>query len=291
MKRHQLHEIKLKLTRKSLQVVGAILPGAAAQYALKLFSSPQRYQRPSWEVKLLESAKPLELKSKHISGLYAHSWGDDGAPKILLVHGWAGRGTQLAAFVEPLVTAGFQVIAFDGPAHGDSPGRKTNIQFFTNVLVILSRELGPFHGVIAHSFGAGATILALDRGFATSRAILIASPSNLQRVIDTFSGYLQLKKSVADAMQSQLEEWAGIDMENLDLNSKIPRMTVPAMIVHDPEDREVSFKNAEILNSRWRHSQLLSVPKVGHRRILRAPAVLEAATDFMKSQISRLTQN
>ena len=48
------------------------------------------------------------------------------APSVYLVHGWGGRGSQLAAFVEPLVAAGHRVVLFDAPSHGDSdpgPGR------------------------------------------------------------------------------------------------------------------------------------------------------------------------
>ena len=44
-------------------------------------------------------------------------------PVVYLVHGWAGRGSQLAGFVEPLTAAGFRAVLFDAPAHGDSePG-------------------------------------------------------------------------------------------------------------------------------------------------------------------------
>jgi len=42
---------------------------------------------------------------------------------VLLVHGWGGRGAQLASFVEPLVARGFSVLTFDAPGHGASAAR------------------------------------------------------------------------------------------------------------------------------------------------------------------------
>ena len=62
-----------------------------------------------------------------------HVWGD--GPVVYLVHGWGGRGSQLASFVEPLLVAGFRVVMFDAPAHGDSDhgpagrGRTHGVEF------------------------------------------------------------------------------------------------------------------------------------------------------------------
>ena len=47
-----------------------------------------------------------------------HVWGE--GPVVYLVHGWAGRGSQLAGFVEPLTAAGFRAVLFGAPAHGSS---------------------------------------------------------------------------------------------------------------------------------------------------------------------------
>ena len=50
--------------------------------------------------------------------------------KVLLVHGWSGRSTQLFAFADKLLENGFMVISFDGPAHGKSTGRTTMMPEF-----------------------------------------------------------------------------------------------------------------------------------------------------------------
>ena len=65
----------------------------------------------------LESAErqDLELEGKR---LVAWSWGE--GPTVLLVHGWEGRGSQMAAFAAPLAEAGFRAVAFDAPGAASS---------------------------------------------------------------------------------------------------------------------------------------------------------------------------
>ena len=56
------------------------------------------------------------------------SWGD--GPTAILLHGWGGRSDQLAAFVPPLLAAGFSVVAPDAPGHGDSTGGTSSVLAF-----------------------------------------------------------------------------------------------------------------------------------------------------------------
>src|SRR6478609_3042547 len=59
--------------------------------------------------------------------LATYRWGG-GDRTVLLLHGWRGRASQFAPLVRELVAEGFHVVAFDAPAHGDSPGRNTDIR-------------------------------------------------------------------------------------------------------------------------------------------------------------------
>ncbi len=129
--------------RGALALGGRVAPGPAARVAEQLFSRPRRHPKRPWELALAERAEPLVLAG----GLRALAWGE--GPVVLLVHGWSGRGTQLAAFVEPLVAAGHRVLALDGSAHGDSPGRLTNLPAFADALRAVGVEYEPLP-VVTH---------------------------------------------------------------------------------------------------------------------------------------------
>ena len=102
-------------------------------------------------------------------------------PVVYLVHGWGGRGSQLASFVEPLLAGGFRVVMFDAPAHGDSdhgpagPGRTHGVEF-GKALDAVFAEFGPAEAVIAHSLGTISTYLTLRFGWLSTRRLVLVAP-------------------------------------------------------------------------------------------------------------------
>lgn len=138
-----------------------IFPKLTAKIALYFFSRPIRIARPKSEMAWYESARKFRLKN----GIAAFEWGLSNDPLVLLIHGWNGRGTQLASFSESLVENHFRVVALDGPGHGSSSGKKTNPSHFAQFIIDAEKELlesTPFYrsrAVIAHSFGGGAQSL------------------------------------------------------------------------------------------------------------------------------------
>src|SRR5262245_30745683 len=107
----------LRLLRARNRALSTLAPTRAAGLAERLFLTPPRSRRPAAETTLLAAAHshPCRVGGRRI---HVSMWG--AGPAVLLVHGWGGRGTQLGAFVEPLVADGFSVVAFDAPGHGES---------------------------------------------------------------------------------------------------------------------------------------------------------------------------
>ncbi|WP_408528934.1 alpha/beta hydrolase [Paraburkholderia fungorum] len=84
------------------------------------------------------------------------SWpgsGGEGKP-VLLCHGRESRASHLGAFIQPLIAAGFSVIAYDAPAHGDSPGGTASVVSFGRALISVANEIGPPEGLVSHSLGS-----------------------------------------------------------------------------------------------------------------------------------------
>lgn len=90
-----------------------------AQQALEEFLTPAKKPLSESEQALLESATSFSVPFGSVN-IHAFRWGTGAT--ILLVHGWGGYGLQLGAFVHPLLKAGYQVLAFDAPAHGNTVG-------------------------------------------------------------------------------------------------------------------------------------------------------------------------
>jgi len=274
---------KLVLKRLRLNVLGLVLPNVAAELLLKIFTTPTHFQRPEWEKKLLQTGKSLFFKN----GLRGTSWGDSSQPTILLMHGWSGRGAQLGALVEPLTVAGFRVVAVDGPAHGDSAGKRSNVKTFARSLIEVSDELADNLGgvfcIVAHSFGASASVLALHLGLKLQCLVLIAAPSDLRRIVGNFIKLMKMRPGLAVRFQNKLRIWDQLKPEEADLALLGVKYEVPALLIHDPEDHDVDYANSVRMAKLWPKAQLLTLNGVGHRQILRAPATLRAVRDFVVS--------
>src|SRR5262245_8871266 len=175
----------LRLARAALQTAYIFSEELGVGLAERWFTSPRRHRRPDREREVLATGWPfaidVTLRAPRWRGqrrrVAAWRWGH--GPTVLLVHGWEGRGSQLGALVEPLLRAGLSVVAFDAPGHGDSPGRRLYLADLADCIADIARAVGPLHGIVAHSFGAAAVLLAHQRGAVDARRNVMIAPNVL----------------------------------------------------------------------------------------------------------------
>ena len=256
-------------------VVGRLSPALAGRLAAKLFARPRRHPRPARERELIARGTRIALPD----GLHATAWG--AGPTVLLVHGWEGRGAQLGAFVDPLVAAGYRVVALDGPAHGDSPGVTTTGPEFARALVATRDAVGPLAAIVGPSFGGFTSLLAVSRGLPTARVVTIGTPASVPEVLRDFLRMIRLPDRALPSMIAALEARVGAPMASFEVEAFAPTVHVPVLVVHDTGDREVPYDDgrrlAEVFGAR-----LLTTNGLGHRRILYAPDVVAAVVEFIE---------
>jgi pimeloyl-ACP methyl ester carboxylesterase len=200
---------------------------------------------------------------------------------VLLVHGWEGRGAQLGALVDPLVAAGYQAIALDGPAHGDSPGRSTTGPEFAAAMLAVRDSVGSLAAVVGHSFGGFASLLAVARGLETERLVTIAAPSSVPEILQDFTRMIRLAPRAQPPMVRALERRVQAPMESFDVTAFAERVRIPVLVVHDTDDLEVSYTHAARLGHAL-HGRVLTTSGLGHRRVLFAPEVVNAVVQFVE---------
>jgi pimeloyl-ACP methyl ester carboxylesterase len=207
--------------------------------------------------------------------------------KVLLLHGWTARAIFMTAFVAPLTEAGFDVIVCDLPGHGDASGRKLHIPLAVAALQALHAETGPWYGIIGHSFGgaiAPALIGGMVEGYpelGIERLVLIAAPHSMPDLFQQFGSAVGLTRRSQHWFNANVKRLAGRELASFESLDVLRRVKIPTLTLHAPNDKEVSFASAEVLDSAGDHVTLKAMPGLGHRRILYAPATLAAATEFM----------
>lgn len=262
-------------------ILSIISPFLAARMALKLFATPTRVPRPESEMENFKKSKKYFLKN----GFAAFEWGNPNDPIVLLIHGWNGRGTQMAFIQETLVEKGFRVIALDGPGHGDSPGKETNPVEYANFIISSQNELSPegIHAIMAHSFGGGCAALAIKMGLKTNCIALVASPNEYSKVVDNYLAMIKLSKAACASFMEQIQKLTGIKPHDLVVAKIMNEVALPLFIAHDYDDDAVSIKAALKIKEDSPRTRLLTTKGLGHRRILKSPHVIGEISDFIQN--------
>lgn len=253
------------------------------------FTTPRRAATTEDEVRMLSSAMSLSMEGED-GKLAGWSWGKHG-PRVLLVHGWDSRASHLGRFIEPLCRRGFQVFAFDGPAHGDSEGRSSSVVHYGRALLRIASEFGPFDGVIAHSVGSPAALHAFRHGMRVKSSVHIAGPSSLDRVIQRLAHATGIDAQETAQLRAMYEEHIDGPISGMDLEELAPFLTHSGLVLHDPADREIPYEESERLCEAWPSARLIPVQGVGHRRIILQKEVVDAAVEHFVTTIPPISAN
>jgi len=252
----------------SLRRLEAVAPRAVTRAALALFCTPLPWKL-AWRATLpsrwAADAWPFEeapLAVYRRRGLPA------GRPPVLLVHGWAGSGTQLLRIGDALADAGFDPVLLDFPAHGRSGGWQSTLPQFVRAIHAATARLGPLHGVVAHSLGGVAAMHALARGLPAERLVLIAPSASPALFLRWFAGSFGLSEAVPEAMRRRIEAREAVALEHFEPEWLGPRIAQPVLVIHDTRDRVAPFAAAERV-VRWvRDGRLVPTQGLGHARVL-----------------------
>jgi pimeloyl-ACP methyl ester carboxylesterase len=258
-----------------------LFPELAGAWAERLFLTPPRAQMAETALDLLDARAGWVIHKERRIATWEWGWKSREAPAILMAHGWGGHAAQLRAFVFPLLSAGYRVIAFDQPAHGISEGRLTGLPDFADVLAEIAWSHGRPRALIAHSLGAAAAAFAMTRGVEFDRVVLISPPSDVVGYSRRFARWHWIPEPVRRSMQAAIEERYGVRWEDLDVARIAPRLSAEALVIHDRDDRIVPLSHGARVAHAWPSARLMETRGLGHGRILRDANVAQAAAEFV----------
>ena len=274
--------------RAGIRALDAVLPALAARLGERLFLTPPRHPAPPREHEALANAVSFHVPFRG-QRLRAWRWGGSGEP-VLLVHGWGGRGGQLAAFTPALLEAGLPVVAFDGPAHGRSDGRLASAPDFAEAIRAVAAHLGGVRAIVAHSMGALSTVAALRSGLRSGAVVFVGPSLGPRGFLRIFGETAGLSKATQTAVARRLEARFGVDFESYDVREDCATMTIPLLVVHDRRDAEVGSEQGEAIAGAWPGAELLLTDGLGHRRILRDAEVVRRVASFLGANLPRVAE-
>jgi pimeloyl-ACP methyl ester carboxylesterase len=204
--------------------------------------------------------------------------------KILLVHGWSGRATQLFKIADAFLAAGYSTLSFDAPAHGKSPGNETIMVDFIASILEINTKFGPFEAVVGHSLGGMSVLNAIKRGLNVKHAVIIGSGDIVQDILDDFISKLELKPIISTKLRLHFEKKYNEKMDDFSGYKAASEITIPVLVIHDKDDQEVPVKAGIHIHKHLKNGALILTEGLGHRKILGDANVVQKTVEFITSK-------
>ncbi len=271
---------RLRLLQLALRTGARVAPDATERWAAGRFFVPRRPRpAPAPEAPGIARHAWTLAGAQGFGRLACWSWGE--GPAVLLAHGWEGHAGQLAAFVPPLVAAGFRAVAFDMPAHGRSTGRRATALDFSAAVRAVAQVTGPPAAVVAHSLGGAATVYALREGLQTERVVLLAPGGEPLEFAWIMAHWMGFRGAQAARVVEGIRRQIGGAWEDWSVPGVARDLPHPMLLVHDPGDRQVPFEHGRRIAEAWPGARLIEAAGLGHHRLLRDARIVEEVTEFV----------
>ena len=274
--------LRVSVLRHAVRVVSALAPAIAARWIYYLWFKTYRHATPPREHDWIRNAQRRYIDTPQ-GRLSALTWGSPSAKRVLLVHGWNGRASQMGAFAQPLLQAGFTVTAMDLPGHGESSGNNSNLFAGAHAVHAAQQAWGPFDAVVGHSFGAAVNLLAMFQGLHTDCAVSISQPPNIRWLLEFYCRFVGVPARVETRVMGLIEKRFGHDVWRLlRVEELVKSVAIKALVVHDKNDTEVPFEQGQFIAAAWPGADFFATKGLGHYRVLRAPDVVQVAVRFIR---------
>lgn len=254
---------------------------SAADLAVRLFSTPRRLK-----TRFNASVPPPQkiLVDTPVGKVVAFRFrsAELRPPRVVVLHGWSGCAGQLQSMISKLVESGCEIVTFDQPGHGETDGTLLSLPTFVLVLRRIVAELGPFDAAVGHSLGGIAAAYVLSRDSSVfSKIVLISAPADIVDTTRRFAALFGFDEAVRALMQRKIETRYNDSMPDFAVETYGPAINAPVLILHDQQDGETPYSDAERFQAALATSKLIRTERLGHNRILRDPAVLDHIAAFV----------
>ena len=269
----------IKVFSAFVRLLGLIAPAAAARMTYRMWFRPGRSKLRPGEAERLGQSKAAWITVGDRS-IALHIWGT--GPPVLLAHGWGSRSARMSPIAVAIAEHGYQAVAFDAPANGESEGTGTSAVDIAGVIKALAEQYGPLAAGVTHSFGGVAMALALRDGLALPRLVAISPPADARRLMMVYLSAMNVNADLTErVIQLSRDEFGDDIWDRLTLYHRPEDFQLPTLIIHDRSDGVALFSEGEKMAQTWPNARMMATDNLGHSRILLDREVIAEVVDFI----------
>jgi pimeloyl-ACP methyl ester carboxylesterase len=280
-------KLALRYVRARLHILTLVSPRKAAKKAFALFCTPRR--KPG------KKLSPLFRKGEKLSfqledhTIRGHRWQPHEAAagnlkKVLIAHGFESSSGNFEQYVNAFLKKGYEVLAFDAPAHGRSGGKRITLPLYADMIRAIHVRYGPIQSFLGHSLGALALALFMETvpHDAGTRMVLIAPVVEAAAAVDMFFQLLALDDEMRAAFDAHEYDLFGLPFSWFSLQRAIRQIKAGILWVQDEDDTITPLKNMlPVKEEAHPHIRFIITRGLGHRKVYRDEEVVRQAVAFL----------
>jgi pimeloyl-ACP methyl ester carboxylesterase len=271
--------------RAKLNMLSLLSRKLAAEQALDLFCTPMRKPKrktPS----VFNDAERLSFPMDGHT-IQGYRWNNPSDKKVLIVHGFESSAKNFERYVSELIKRGFEVVAFDAPAHGESSGTQINLPLYLLTVQKIYEMYGPVQNYITHSYGGLVVSHFLETipHDVNTKTVLIAPATETVSTIDSFFKFLRLNGGVRKEFDKLIYERSGYWPQHFSVRRAMNNIKAQVLWFHDRDDELTPVADALNVKEDAHPNVCFRITKgLGHRKIYRDNDVMKEIIDFLSPQ-------
>lgn len=276
-------KIAINYIRAKFKVLTLVNKRKAAEKAFDLFCTPFLKSRVRVPV-IFHQAEALHFK---LNGLKVNGfrWNGERSHKVLILHGFGSAAHKFHQYIHPLLEKGYEVLAFDAPAHGSSEGSRINAVEYCAMIEEVIRLYGPVNGFLAHSFGGISLSLALENVMhdEDTRIVFIAPATETCTAVDEAFRMLNIKDpEVRKEFDRIIFEKSGKETAWFSIDRAMKNIRGKVLWIHDEDDDITPLADAlKVKNRNLPNIQFIITKGLGHRKIYGDHLIKKKVLEFL----------
>lgn len=238
---------------------------------LKRHMAPPQRPQPHTPADLGLPEVPITLNSA--GGTDLHAWfipSQGTAPAVVVLHGWGANASLMLPLAPHLHRAGLHALFLDARNHGRSEHDDfVSMPRFAEDLEVAIDWLKNLDnvsdiGVIGHSVGAGAALLAGAHRTDLSAIVSVSAFTHPGEVMATAPPMNRMPAKVRSGVFRTMEKTIGARFDEIAPRATIGRVRAPILLVHGASDTVVPISHLHELSTVAPDARTLIVPGADH---------------------------
>lgn len=284
MKLSKKQKLLIQLYKTKFNTISIFSKQKAAESLFKLFCTP-------YSGKLKRQAPAFFKRANEVNFNYEgntiRGWqwipNNCNGKKVLVVHGFDSCCYKSESIIHKLFLTGFEVLAFDALAHGESDGKTVNVNQYGDCIQLIDEKFGSLYAIVGHSFGGLAACLIVEKTLKhVEKIVLIAPAVETTRAIDNFFKFLKMPIALKPFLENYITVESGNTPEFYSVTRALNKIESKVLWVHDEKDFICPFEDLQqTKDKKLSNVEFYITSGLGHNAIYRNPNVLQKVAFFL----------